>query len=130
MGWGRGCMKANLRTTHLIRNHSISYLKHHFLSCILCSRGFLKMNSYQLTGSSFTKQCQSTYQETKMDWEIKTEYTEISRRAWQPIPVFLPVECPWTEEPSRLQSRGLQRVGHDWATKQSPHRDTAVPFTM
>ena len=22
----------------------------------------------------------------------------------------------WTEEPSRLQSMGLQRVGHDWAT--------------
>ena len=25
-------------------------------------------------------------------------------------------EIPWTEEPSRLQSTGLQRVGHDWAT--------------
>ena len=24
-------------------------------------------------------------------------------------------EIPWTEEPDRLQSRGLQRVGHDWA---------------
>ena len=26
---------------------------------------------------------------------------------------------PWMEKPSRLQSTGLQRVGHDWAT--SPH---------
>ena len=26
---------------------------------------------------------------------------------------------PWTEKPSRLQSKGLQRVGHNWAT--SPH---------
>ena len=25
-------------------------------------------------------------------------------------------KIPWTEEPSRLQSTGLQRVGHDWAT--------------
>ena len=25
---------------------------------------------------------------------------------------------PWTEEPGRLQSMGLQRVGHDWATDQ------------
>ena len=25
-------------------------------------------------------------------------------------------EIPWTEEPGRLQSMGLQRVGHDWAT--------------
>ena len=27
-------------------------------------------------------------------------------------------EIPWTEEPGRLQPRGSQRVGHDWATKQ------------
>ena len=25
-------------------------------------------------------------------------------------------EIPWTEESGRLQSIGLQRVGHDWAT--------------
>ena len=25
-------------------------------------------------------------------------------------------KIPWTEEPDRLQSIGLQRVGHDWAT--------------
>ena len=29
---------------------------------------------------------------------------------------------PWTEEPGGLQSVGLQRVGHDWATNtQRPH---------
>ena len=39
------------------------------------------------------------------------------RRAWQPTLVFLPGESPWTEEPGSLQSMGLQRVGHDWATK-------------
>ena len=39
--------------------------------------------------------------------------------AWQPIPVFLPGESPWTEEPGRLQSMGLQRVGHDRETKHS-----------
>ena len=27
-------------------------------------------------------------------------------------------EIPWTEEPGGLQSEGLQRVGHDLATKQ------------
>ena len=37
------------------------------------------------------------------------------RRAWQPTPVFLPGESPWTEESSRLQSVGLQRVGHNQA---------------
>ena len=32
------------------------------------------------------------------------------RRAWQPPPVFLPRESPWTEEPGGLQSIGSQRV--------------------
>ena len=34
-------------------------------------------------------------------------------RAWQPTPVFLPGESPWTEEPGGPQSIGLQRVGHN-----------------
>ena len=42
------------------------------------------------------------------------------RRKWQPTPVFLPGESPWTEEPGGLQSAGLQRVGHNWVTKHSP----------
>ena len=33
---------------------------------------------------------------------------------WQPTLVFLPGESPWTEEPSGLQSIGLQRIRHDW----------------
>ena len=39
------------------------------------------------------------------------------RRAWQPTPIFLPGESPWTEESSRLQSMGSQRVRHSWVTK-------------
>ena len=35
------------------------------------------------------------------------------RRKWQPTPVFLPGESPWTEEPGELCSIGSQRVGHD-----------------
>ena len=34
------------------------------------------------------------------------------RRAWQPPPVFLSGESPWTEEPGRLQTTGSKRVGH------------------
>ena len=32
---------------------------------------------------------------------------------WQPTPVFLTGESPWTEKPGRLQSMGLQRVRQD-----------------
>ena len=37
-------------------------------------------------------------------------------------PVFLPGESPWTQEPGRQQSMGLQRVGHDCAIKHNTHR--------
>ena len=41
------------------------------------------------------------------------------RRAWQPTPVFLPGESPWTEESGGLQSMGSQRVRYDWVTKHT-----------
>ena len=44
---------------------------------------------------------------------------KIPWRAWQPTPVFLYGESPWTEEPGGLQSIVLQRVGHDRATKHN-----------
>ena len=42
-------------------------------------------------------------------WIRKTPW----RRAWQPTPIFLPRESPWTEEPGELQSTGSQRVKYD-----------------
>ena len=44
------------------------------------------------------------------------------RRAWQPTPLLLPGGSPWIEEPGRLQSMDLQRVGHDRTTKESTAR--------
>ena len=41
------------------------------------------------------------------------------RTAWQPTPVFLPGESPWTKEPGGLQSTWSQRVGHNWTTKHT-----------
>ena len=38
------------------------------------------------------------------------------RRTWKPTLLFLPGESPCTEKPGRLQSMGLQRIKHDWAT--------------
>ena len=40
----------------------------------------------------------------------KTMAAHSSTLAWK---------IPWTEEPGRLQSMGLQRVGHDWAISLS-----------
>ena len=52
-------------------------------------------------------------------WVRSLGWEDRRRRAWQPTPVFLPGESPWTEEPGRLQSMGLQRIIHHWATRHS-----------
>ena len=36
---------------------------------------------------------------------------------WQPTPIFLPKNFHGQKEPGRLQSMGLQRVGHDRVTE-------------
>ena len=46
-------------------------------------------------------------------WAQSLGWEDSLVRAWQRIPGVLPGETPWTEEPGRLQSMGLQRVGHD-----------------
>ena len=43
------------------------------------------------------------------------------RRAWQPTPVFLPGESPWTEEAGGRQSMGSHRVGHDQSDLACTH---------
>ena len=63
-----------------------------------------------------TVKCLSTMWETQVQslvWEDPLEKEMAiysSTIAWK---------IPWTEEPGRLQSMGLQRVGHDWATSLS-----------
>ena len=44
----------------------------------------------------------------------------LSEKAMAPHSSTLAWKIPWTEEPGGLQSMGLLRVGHDWATSLSP----------
>ena len=39
-------------------------------------------------------------------------------------------EIPWTEDPGGLQSMGLQRVGHNWATKQAQTKNYIKIFLI
>ena len=43
-------------------------------------------------------------------WVQSLGQEDTLEKAWQPTPIFLPGESPWTEEPGRLQSMGSQRV--------------------
>ena len=51
---------------------------------------------------------QSLGREDTLEKEMVTHFSIL---AWKIL---------WTEKPGRLQSAGLQRVGHDWATSPSP----------
>ena len=44
------------------------------------------------------------------------------RRAWQPTPVFLPGEPPWTEEPGGLQSMGHKELDTTEQLSTAQHR--------
>ena len=50
---------------------------------------------------------------------IKGILTYTSEKAMAPHSSTLAWKIPWTEEPGRLQSMELLRVGHDWATSLS-----------
>ena len=48
-----------------------------------------------------------------------TLLSSMSEKAMAPHSSTLAWKIPWAEEPGRLQSMGLLRVGHDWATSLS-----------
>ena len=82
------------------------------LSLILCS-SVLEVSLYLgFAGGASDKepacQCRRHKRHRLDPWVGKIPW----RRAWQPMPVFLPGESPWTEEPGRLPSIGSQRVRH------------------
>ena len=63
------------------------------------------------SGKEPTCQCRRHKRLRSYSWVMKIPW----RRKWQPTPVLLPGEFPWTEKPGRLQSIGLQRIRHDWS---------------
>ena len=52
-------------------------------------------------------------------WSQSLGQEDPVEKAWQPTPVFLSGESPWTEKPYGLQSMGSRRVGD--ATEQAQH---------
>ena len=45
-------------------------------------------------------------------WVPSLGWEDPLEKEWQPTPVFLPGESPWTKEPGGLQPMGSERVGH------------------
>ena len=105
-------------TYSIILCHTLPYNGMYIIAKItenlLCVRNFLNVLCIQRTSpvAQIVKNL-PTMQKTWvwfLGWEDPLEKrmaTHISFLAWR---------IPWTEESGRLQSMGLQRVGHDWAT--------------
>ena len=72
---------------------------------LLTSKGFPGGTS----GKEPACQCSRLKRCTFDSWVRKIPWS----RKWQPSRI-LAWRIPWTEEPSRLQSMGLHRVGHNW----------------
>ena len=61
----------------------------------------------------------SVHQQQMDKKDVRYIYIYIYMKSMAPHSSTLAWKIPWTEEPGRLQSMGLLRVGHDWATSLS-----------
>ena len=87
--------------------HLSKHIKMYFFDCWLYSDTSLVAQTVKHLPTMQEAWVQSLGQEDLLEKEMAT-YSSIL--AWK---------IPWMEEPGRLQSRGSQRVGHDWATSFS-----------
>ena len=46
-------------------------------------------------------------------WVLSLGWEDPLKEGWQPTPIFLPGESPWTEEPGGLHFMGSQTVRHN-----------------
>ena len=63
-------------------------------------------------------------------WVRSLGWKDPLEEGMQPSPVFLLGISPWTEEPSRLQSMGSQRVRHDGVTMHTRRESKACPWIL
>ena len=86
----------------------------------------LKMDIYSLWASLVGQivKCLSATWKTRV-WSLGREDTLEKEMATHSS--ILAWKILWTEEPGRLQSMGLQRVEHDWATSQRVYKNIFTP---
>ena len=77
--------------------------------------GFFKLDLFKVIPSRYrpTCQCRRLKRCRFNSWVCKIPWM----RAWQPTPVLLPGESPWTQEPGRLQSTGY--LSQTWLSNLS-----------
>ena len=76
---------------------------------------FLQLSS-DTTGTSLVAQTVKRLPTVRETWVWSLGQEDPLEKAMAPHSSTLAWKIPWTEECSRLQSMGSQRVGHDWVT--------------
>ena len=76
---------------------------------------FLQLSS-DTTGTSLVAQTVKRLPTVRETWVWSLGQEDPLEKAMAPHSSTLAWKIPWTEEGSRLQSMGSQRVGHDWVT--------------
>ena len=69
--------------------------------------------------------CHLPMQETQKTWLRSLGQKDPLEEGMATHSSILAWRIPWTEESSRLQSRGLQRIGHDWSNLAHTHAQSA-----
>ena len=99
-------LKEKIFYSNIFVYHLPSLISLHILHILSFSWGFASLVAWSVKNLLAVQETQvwSLGQENPLEKEMAT-YSSIL--AW---------EIPWTEVPGDLQSKGSQRVGHDWAT--------------
>ena len=70
----------------------------------------------RLSGASLVAQTVKNLPTMQQTWVRSLGQEDLLEKGMATHSSILAWELPWTEEPSRLQPMGPQRVGHNWAT--------------
>ena len=88
------------------------------------------VSSHVLTRASLAAQMVKNLPALQETWVQSWDWEDPLEKGMTTHSSFLDKKIPWTEELGRLQSMGLQRVGHNWGTNTfsfNSSRPTSIP---
>ena len=98
-----------------MHNCFINVCAKYYYSSLLIFSSFTYQHTFVL-GSSLVAQTVKHLPTVRETWVRSLGREDPLEKKMSTHPSTLAWKIPWTEEPGRLQSTGLQRVRHDWMT--------------
>ena len=91
------------------------------ISCYLYHRAWEQVSIAECSWYKMIQQVKNltAMQETQETWVQSLSWKDPLEKKMTTVFSILAWRIPWTEKPGGLQSTGLQRLRHDWATKHT-----------